>query len=73
MASAGSFMPSVGGMAASQDDDPDDGPTIEEIDAFGHHRHIDTTAPHASPTFTATTSVQESYTANNRPPQLHLQ
>jgi len=32
MASAGSFMPSVGGMAASQDDDPDDGPTIEEID-----------------------------------------
>ncbi len=26
------LFPSVGGMAASQVDDPDDGPTIEEID-----------------------------------------
>jgi L1 cell adhesion molecule like protein len=34
MAGAGGMggMPDMGGMAASPDDDPDDGPTIEEID-----------------------------------------
>ena len=66
-------MPSVSGMAASQDDDPDDGPTIEEIDAFGHHRHIDTTAPHASPTFTATTIVTDIHRNNKRSRILHRQ